>query len=224
MHIVHLSSASAVPILRDAKAEGLPITVETCPHYLCLTAEEIPKGATEFKCAPPIRDAANRDALWDALLEGVIDFVISDHSPCTPGLKLPEVGDFGGAWGGIASLSLGLTSVWTEGESRGVDVPRLAQWMSSAPARFAGVADRKGAIVKGHHADLLAFDPDAQGEVRPEALRFKHKISPYLGRPTRGAVRATWLRGEQIFDGGEVQTSHGRPLLHRGDGGAKGSA
>jgi allantoinase len=224
VHVVHLSSASAVPILRDAKAEGLPITVETCPHYLCLTAEEIPKGATEYKCAPPIRDAANREALWDALLEGVIDFVISDHSPCTPGLKLPGAGDFGGAWGGIASLSLGLSSVWTEGEHRGVDAPRLARWMSEAPARFAGVADRKGAIAKGRHADLVAFDPDAQGEVTAEVLRFKHKISPYLGRAMRGAVLATWLRGEKVFDGRDVRPSLGRPLLHRGAGATKGSA
>jgi allantoinase len=215
VHIVHLSSATAVPMLRDAKAEGLPITVETCPHYLCLSAEEIPPGATEYKCAPPIRDRANRDALWDALLEGVIDFVISDHSPCTPGLKLPETGDFGGAWGGIASLSLGLASIWTEGRGRGVDVPQLGKWMSDAPARFAGVADRKGAIAPGRHADLVAFDADSTTEVAAERLRFRHKVSPYLGRALRGAVQTTWLRGEKVFSGDEVLPSRGQPLLHR---------
>lgn len=215
VHIVHLSSASAVPMLREARAEGLPITVETCPHYLCLAAEQIPDGDTRFKCAPPIREDANREALWDALAEGVIDFVISDHSPCTPGLKHLDDGDFGQAWGGIASLSLGLASVWTEASRRGLPLERLATWMSGAPARFAGVDDRKGAIAEGMDADFFAWDPDATVAVTPERLHFRHPISPYLGRALRGEVRATWLRGRKVYEGGEFDAPRGRPLLHR---------
>ncbi len=215
VHIVHLSSASAVPMLREARAEGLPITVETCPHYLCLAAERIPDGDTRFKCAPPIREEANREALWDALVEGVIDFVISDHSPCTPGLKRLTDGDFGSAWGGIASLSLGLASVWTEARARNLPLERLAAWMSTTPARFAGVHDRKGAIAEGMDADFFAWDPDVTFPVAPERLYFRHPISPYLGRELRGEVRATWLRGRKVYEGGEFDIPRGRALLHR---------
>ncbi len=215
VHIVHLSSASAVPMLRDARAEGLPLTVETCPHYLCLSAEGVPDGDTRFKCAPPIREEANREALWAALGEGVIDLVISDHSPCTPGLKKLATGDFCGAWGGIASLSLGLSSVWTEAQQRGVPIERLAAWMSAAPARFAGIDDRKGAIAPGMDADFFAWDPDAPFPVAPERLYFRHPISPYLGRELRGEVLATWLRGRKVYEGGAFEAPRGRPLLHR---------
>jgi allantoinase len=218
VHVVHLSSASAVPILRDAKAEGLPITVETCPHYLCITSEQIPDGATEFKCAPPIRDAANREELWAALLEGVIDFVISDHSPCTPGLKRLDAGGFGEAWGGIASLSLGLSSVWTEARGRGATLERMVEWMSRAPAQFAGLGARKGAILPGMHADLVAFDPDARFTVAPDMLRYRHPITPYMGRELEGTIHATWLRGEKIFDGTDVRPALGEPLLGRDRG------
>ncbi|MFT5358395.1 MAG: allantoinase [Polyangiales bacterium] len=216
VHIVHLSSASAVPMLREAKAEGLPITVETCPHYLCLTAEEIPAGDTTFKCAPPIRENANRNGLWDALIEGVIDFVISDHSPCTPGLKRIDEGDFAGAWGGIASLSLGLSSVWTEGQKRGVKIEKLAEWMSLAPARFAGVADKKGAIAEGMHADFFVWDPDKKFEVDAERLHFRHRVSPYVGRSLHGEVQTTWLRGNKIFERDTFAKPMGEALLHRG--------
>lgn len=221
VHIVHLSSATAVPMLRDAKAEGLPITVETCPHYLCLTAEEIPSGDTTFKCAPPIRENANRDGLWAALIEGVIDFVISDHSPCTPGLKRIDEGDFAGAWGGIASLSLGLSNIWTEAQKRGVKIEKLAEWMSLAPARFAGVADKKGAIAEGMHADFFVWDPASTFELDAERLHFKHRISPYVGRTLAGEVETTWLRGEKIFERNtSTQTDlfakpRGEALLHR---------
>ena len=219
VHIVHLSSASSIPTLRAAKAEGLPITVETCPHYLCLEAGSIPDGATFYKCAPPIRDAANRDALWQALLEGVIDFVITDHSPCLPALKLAESGDFDAAWGGIASLQLGLPAVWTEGRKRGATLPLLFRWMSQAPAEFAGLAGKKGRIEPGYDADLLVFGPDEALVVEPERLFFRHKVSPYLGQRLLGRVHSTLLRGECVYDGEQHPgVARGAHLLHRRTG------
>lgn len=217
VHVVHLSSASSVPILRAAKAEGLPITVETCPHYLCLEAERIPDGATVYKCAPPIRGRHNRDALWQALLEGVIDFVITDHSPCTPALKLAERGDFDDAWGGIASLQLGLSAVWTEGRRRGADLATLFRWMSTAPAAFAGLGNRKGHIAPGYDADLIMLAPDEDISVSAESLFFRHKISPYLGQTLQGRVHGTLVRGACVYDGAKHSDSAmGRLLLHRG--------
>jgi allantoinase len=210
VHIVHLSSSTALPMLRDARARGLPITVETCPHYLCIDAESIPDGATEFKCAPPIRQAENRDLLWQGLLDGTIDFVISDHSPCTPSLK--GGGDFAQAWGGIASLSLGLRSVWTEMKRRGVSIERIGEWMSRRPAEFAGLATKKGRIAPGYDADLVAFDPDRREVVSKEQLEFRHRISPYLGRELDGAVVATWLGGVEVSASGRAR---GRALLGR---------
>jgi allantoinase len=216
VHIVHLSSAGSIPQLRAAKESGLPVTVETCPHYLCLEAEAIPDGATEFKCAPPIREHENREALWKGLFEGVIDFVITDHSPCSPHLKLPDVGNFHDAWGGIASLSLGLPNVWTEGARRGATLEQLATWMSEGPARFAGLSRTKGRIARGFDADLVVWDPAAEFVVDPARLHFKHKVSPYLGAPLKGRVHRTFLRGHEVFDG----TDHpcgpiGKSLLHR---------
>jgi allantoinase len=216
VHIVHLSSATSIELLRRAKDEGLPITAETCPHYLCITAESVPDGATEYKCAPPIREAENREALWQALFDGVIDFVITDHSPCTPGLKLPELGDFQAAWGGIASLQLGLPNLWTEGCRRGATLSALARWMSEAPAMFAGLGARKGRIQRGYDADLLVWSPEASFTVSPERLFFRHKVSPYMGRTLSGTVQRTYLRGRPIFDGHQHPAGPiGAPLLHR---------
>jgi allantoinase len=224
VHIVHLSSASSIGTLRAARAEGLPITVETCPHYLCFEAESIPDGATLFKCAPPIRDHANRESLWAALFEGVIDFVITDHSPCTPALKLPETGDFHHAWGGIASLQLGLPAVWTEARRRGADLLQLANWMSAGPAAFAGLQRRKGRIAPGLDADLVVWDPDATFVPERDQLFFRHKVSPYLGTSLTGRVRETILRGVPVFDGaGHPAGPVGRRLLRR-DGGAAGAS
>jgi allantoinase len=217
IHIVHLSSASSLETLRRAKSEGLPVTVETCPHYLCLEAESIPDGATHFKCAPPIREHENREALWHALFEGVIDFVVTDHSPCAPHLKLPERGDFHEAWGGIASLQLGLSAVWTEARRRGATVTLLSRWMSTAPAAFAGLGRTKGRIAPGFDADLVVWDPDDSFPVRAEQLFFRHKISPYVGKNLTGRIHQTFLRGQPIYDG---QRHNGGPtgkmLLHRG--------
>lgn len=212
VHVVHLSSASALPMIAAAKDEGLPLTVETCPHYLCLRAEEVPDHATIYKCAPPIRDAHNREALWRGLFDGIIDFVVTDHSPCTPALK---EGGFLEAWGGIASLSLGLPSVWTEAERRGASLAQITRWLSSGPARFAGIADRKGALAPGLAADFVVWEPEASFEVTEAELRFRHPISPYLGRTLSGVVRETWLGGTRIYDGREVIPARGRPMLHR---------
>ncbi|HEX3772590.1 MAG TPA: allantoinase AllB [Polyangiaceae bacterium] len=201
VHIVHLSSASSIDALRAAKDEGLPVTVETCPHYLCLEAESIPDGATLFKCAPPIRERANRELLWKGLFDGVIDFVITDHSPCAPALKLAETGDFQQAWGGIASLQLGLPNVWTAARRRGASLTQIAQWLSTRPAAFAGLGHRKGRVAAGYDADLVVWDPDAAFSPASEDLFFRHKVCPYLGADLTGRVRRTVLRGTTVFDG-----------------------
>jgi len=194
-HIVHLSSSDALPMIKAAKAEGLPLTAETCPHYLVLDAEAVPDGATEYKCAPPIRERDNRDALWRGLGEGVIDYVLSDHSPCTPALKVPERGDFLEAWGGIASLQLGLPNIWTEARRRGFAITDVVRWMSAGPARFLGLERR---IAPGARADFIVFAPEDDVTIAAEALLHRHKLTPYLGRRVSGAVRSTWMRGAPI--------------------------
>jgi allantoinase len=217
VHVVHLSSASSFPIIRAARAEGLPLTVETCPHYLCLEAEAIPDGATCFKCAPPIREHANREELWRGLAAGDIDLVITDHSPCAPALKLPERGDFHAAWGGIASLELGLPAVWTEARRRGHGPAALAGWMSAGPARLAGLTRRKGRLAAGLDADLVVWDPDDAHRIEPGELHFRHKVSPYLGETLHGRVRMTILRGQVVYDGGAFPAGAvGSILLGRG--------
>jgi allantoinase len=196
-HILHLSSAAALPALRAARAEGLPITVETCPHYLTIAAEQIPDGATQFKCCPPIRDEANREALWQALLDGDIDIIVTDHSPSTAELKFAHGGDFGLAWGGIAGLQLGLAAVWTEAMRRDIPLAKVVRWMSAGPALFAGLA-QKGRIAVGADADLVAFAPAATFTVHAEALLHKNPVSAYDGRELTGVVRRTWLRGTEV--------------------------
>ncbi len=219
VHIVHLASASAVPMIRAAKAEGLPFSAETCPHYLCLSSEDVPEGDTSYKCAPPIRDLENQEGLWRALEEGVVDFVISDHSPCTPHLKKLDEGDFGNAWGGISSLSLGLMSIWTRASERGHSLDTLAKWMCHAPSVFAGVSKTKGSLEAGKRADFVLFDPDAEQTLEEEHLFFRHRVSPYLGKKVRGKIHATFLGGEQIFDVAADapfgEGAKGRALLHR---------
>jgi allantoinase len=208
VHIVHLSAASALPLIRRAKDQGLPVTVETCPHYLGLAAEQVARGATWFKCAPPIRSASNREQLWDGLREGLIDFVVSDHSPCTANLKCMATGDFGDAWGGIASLGLSLPIVWAEAQARGFDITDVVRWLSSEPAAFAGLS-RKGRIVVGADADLVAWDPDESWKPAVEDLHFKNKLSPWLGHSVRGDVVSTWLRGVRVFERGSHRAATG---------------
>jgi allantoinase len=203
IHVVHLSAADALPLLRQAKADRLPITVETCPHYLTFCAEDIPDGATAYKCAPPIRERQNRDALWRALEEGLIDLVATDHSPSPPSMK--PSGDFIGAWGGIASLELSLAAVWTEASARHIPLHRLTNWLCEGPARLAGLAQRKGTLAEGMEADITIWDPDAEFVVEPSRLRQRHKLTPYAGRRLRGRVRETYLRGELVYrDGGST--------------------
>jgi allantoinase len=169
-HIVHLSAARALPIIRSAKAAGHKLTVETCFHYLCLASDAIPDGRPEFKCCPPIRNAANREALWDALLDGTIDCIVSDHSPCVVELKKVDKGDVMGAWGGISTLGIGLSLLWTEGRKRNVPIGTILRWVSENTASHAGLGDRKGKIAVGYDADLVIWDPDAQYTVRSSSL------------------------------------------------------
>jgi allantoinase len=203
IHIVHLSSAEALPLLVEARRRGLPITVETCVHYLWFDAEEIPDGATEYKCAPPIRETANREALWEGLELGMIDMVTTDHSPCPPAMKRREEGRWDLAWGGIASFGLALPVLWTAMRKRGIALERIGEWMAEAPAQLADLAGQKGVIDAGADADFVVFDPEAGWTVTPADLHFRHKISPYLGVELRGRVRETWLRGEPIFRDGQ---------------------
>ena len=199
VHVVHLSSAQSLAIVRAARDRGLPITVETCPHYLTFAAEEIPDGATEYKCAPPIRAAAERDALWGALIGGEIDLVASDHSPCPPAMK-ETGGEFLAAWGGIASLQLSLSAVWTGARARGVKPERIAEWMSSAPAKLAGLERTKGALAPGFDADIIVWDPDASFVVEAAKLQHRHKVTPYLGRTLYGKVHSTITGGRAMHD------------------------
>ncbi len=212
VHVVHLSSGTALPAIRAAKAAGVRLTVETCPHCLCLSAEDIADGATAFKCAPPIREDHNRDALWAGLADGTIDVVVTDHSPCAPGLKRLEEGDFLQAWGGIASLQLGLRAVWTEALRRGLSVRQVMRWMSEAPRRLVGWPAHSG-VVAGASADLIAWDPDISAEIVASELLQRHPITPWLGRSLAGRIESVWLRGEPILHRGRPGSiPTGRPI------------
>jgi allantoinase len=211
MHILHLSSSDALPMLRDARRAGIRVTAETCPHYLTFTAEDIPDGATQFKCCPPIREATNRENLWQGLTDGTIDLVVSDHSPSTTALKRLDVGDFGLAWGGIAGLQVGLSAVWTQARQRGIGLTQVIRWMAEHPADLVGLGN-KGRIAVGADADLCVFAPDAEFTVAAADLHHRNPVSAYHGARLTGTVRATWLRG--------VRTSAARPTgipLRRGE-------
>ena len=213
LHIVHLAAAQALPELNAARAEGLPITVETCPHYLHFAAEEIADGATLLKCAPPIRGAENREALWQGLRERGIDLIATDHSPCPPEMKRVNEGRFDLAWGGIASLSVALPVVWTGALRRGFRLEDIARWMSAAPAALAGLDGIAGSLQAGREANFVVFDPEAEFAVTPERLHTRHAISPYVGERLRGVVKATYLRGVAVYeDGSFVSGPRGRQL------------
>lgn len=216
IHIVHHSSADALGMLRAAKASGANITVETCPHYLHFAAEDIADGATEFKCCPPIRERENREQLWQALGDGTIDMVVSDHSPCPPEMKLPEQGDFMKAWGGISSLQLRLPIMWTEARARGFEPNQLTQWLCAAPARQVGLAQRKGAIEVGCDADLLIWDPNREFRVEREIIHHRHKLTPYAGEVLHGVVEKTFLRGQMVYDGDEFDLDPRGQIILRG--------
>jgi allantoinase len=213
LHIVHLSTALALDELRAARAEGLPITVETCPHYLHVAAEDIADGATLLKCAPPIRSKSNQNALWQALRDGIIDMVVTDHSPCPPEMKRTETGRFDAAWGGIASLSVALSIMHTECRQRGFTLDHLVRWMSSAPASLAGLGNQAGSLEVGREANFIVFDTETTQTVAPDNLHYRHAISPYLGETLRGVVKATYLRGEPVYLAGNFAVSpSGREL------------
>ncbi len=209
-HILHLSSSDALPMLRSAKHDGLDLTVETCPHYLTLTAESVPNGSTAYKCCPPIREIGNREALWAGLLDGTIDYIASDHSPCTADLKDLENGDFGTAWGGIASVQLGLSLVWTEARRRGLSLQQVVDWMSTRPADRLRMTT-KGRIALGYDADLAVFAPDEAYVVEAARLHHKNPITPYEGKVVAGVVRRTFVRGTEV----DYATPRGR-LIRRG--------
>lgn len=210
VHIVHLSSAEAIPMLREAQAAGVKITAETCPHYLHFAAEEIEAGATEFKCCPPIREESNREELWAGLANGTIDLIVSDHSPCPGEMKLRETGDFMKAWGGIASLQLRLPIIWTEARGRGFSLLDVTRWLCTNPARQVSLSPRKGAITTGADADLVIWNPDADFTVSPQLLHHRHKLTPYNGETLSGVVQKTFLRGREIID-----APHGQMLLKK---------
>ncbi len=203
LHIVHLSTSQALPELCAARAAGLAVTVETCPHYLHLSAETIADGATLRKCAPPIRSRKNCEELWQGLRDGIIDMVVTDHSPCPPAMKRLAEGNFRTAWGGIASLSVALPLVWTEASRRGFTLLDLARWMAAGPAQLAGCGTHKGNIAAGYYADFVVFDPDREFIVTKDKLYYRHAVSPYLGETLRGIVKATYLRGNPVFAAGQ---------------------
>ena len=214
VHIVHLSSAEAIPAIVRAREEGISITTETCPHYLTLSAETIPDGSTIFKCCPPIRELSNCRELWRGLDDGVIELIVSDHSPCTPHLKKVDSGDLETAWGGVSSLQFGLPLVWTEAKKFGLAPEKIIQLMAENTAAFAGFGDRKGKIEVGFDADLVVFDPDAEFVIRPEIIEHRHKLTPYEGRSVFGVVEKTFLKGELVWNSGRaVGEARGEPIL-----------
>ncbi|MGW3728034.1 allantoinase AllB [Streptomyces sp. NPDC000851] len=208
VHVLHLSSGDALPLIAEARAEGVRLTVETCPHYLTLTAEEVPDGASEFKCCPPIREAANQDLLWQALADGTIDCVVTDHSPSTADLKTD---DFATAWGGISGLQLSLAAVWTEARKRGHTLEDVVRWMSTRTAELVGLG-HKGAIEAGRDADFAVLAPDETFTVDPAALQHRNRVTAYAGKTLSGVVKSTWLRGERIVADGEFTAPKGRLL------------
>jgi len=214
-HVVHVSAHESLALILAARAGDVSITAETCPHYLAIAAEDIADGATEFKCAPPIRGASNRDALWEGLTDGVLDCIVSDHSPCPPASKRRDTGDFFAAWGGIASLELGLSVICTEMRHRKIDPANLGKWMAEGPARLVGLLGQKGVFAAGADADVVIFDPFEQFTVDAAQLHQKHKLTPYHGRELTGRVRATYLRGELIFADGETVGKPSGRLLSR---------
>lgn len=199
VHIVHLSSSDAVPMLRTANDEGLPVTAETCPHYLTLAAEDVPDGATHYKCCPPVRERENREKLWAAIADGTIDMVVSDHSPCTPALKLLEEGDFINAWGGISALQFGLPVMWTNLKKRGYDIADLTRLMSERTAELAGLNKHKGKLAAGFDGDVVIWNPDERFRVIPELIHHRHKLTPYAGIELFGKIEETFVRGKRVF-------------------------
>ncbi|MDZ4835682.1 MAG: allantoinase AllB [Candidatus Melainabacteria bacterium] len=216
VHIVHLSSSDAIAAISAAKDEGLPFTVETCPHYLTFAAEEITDGDPRFKCAPPIRERENREKLWGALMNGTIDFIVSDHSPCTPSLKFLNEGNLQKAWGGISSMQFVLPSIWTQAEKRGATIMQVADWLCAKPAQLLGLENRKGSISVGHDADFVVWNPEAEMQIEPSMIQHRHKVTPYDGMQLMGKVERTYVRGQIVFQDGQLTNGTvGRMLLQQ---------
>lgn len=213
VHILHVSSSEALPLIAAARREGVRITAETCPHYLTFASEDVPDGATAYKCCPPIRESDNRDLLWEGLRDGTIDIVVTDHSPSTLDLKCLDSGDFGAAWGGVASLQIGLSAVWTGARERGLALTDVVQWMSRGPADFVRL-QRKGRIAVGSDADFCVFAPEDTFVVDETRLQHRNPITPYSGRTLHGVVRSTWLRGARV----DIDAGPRGRLLRRGEG------
>lgn len=214
VHIVHLSSSDALPAIRQARAEGLQFTVETCPHYLMFHAEEIEDGDPRYKCAPPIREKENQDALWEAVQDGTIDFVVSDHSPCSPSLKFLDEGNLAKAWGGISSLQFVLPAVWTGAQARGSTIEQLSKWVSAKPAEFLGLSSRKGTLAPGYDADIVVWHPEEQIKIDHSIIHHRHKVTPYDGMHLHGRIERTYVRGKIVFEeGGHVDVPAGEFLL-----------
>ncbi|MEA1880853.1 MAG: allantoinase AllB [Candidatus Marinimicrobia bacterium] len=214
IHIVHLSSADILPGIAQTRKDGFPLTVETCPHYLHFSSERISDGDTRFKCAPPIWDAENRENLWAGLEEGIINFITSDHSPCTPDLKNLEAGDFEKAWGGISSIQFALPVIWTECKRRGYSLDQLINWMSKQPAKFVGMDYLKGQISPGFDADLVCWNPDEKYIIKKEAIHHKNKLTPYEGETLFGVVNSTFLRGKKVYEKGQfLENPKGKMIL-----------
>ncbi|HWF12317.1 MAG TPA: allantoinase AllB [Candidatus Acidoferrales bacterium] len=216
VHIVHVSSELSLPLIRRAKTQGVRITAETCPHYLFFDSWSIGNGRTEYKCAPPIRDAKNNKKLLLALSHGEINFVVSDHSPSPPAMKCLDSGNFFKAWGGIASLQLGLPAMWTTMRAQKYSLEHLAHWMCAAPAQLAGLDKSKGSLAKGYDADIVIWNPDKSFTVQPKMLQHRHKLTPYLKHQLHGVVETTFLRGEMIYDRGRFLGKPKGDLLRRG--------
>lgn len=200
VHVVHLSAANALQEIASAKKRGVLVSAETCPHYLTLKAEDVPEGATHFKCAPPIRENSNRNRLWEGLSDGIIDFIVSDHSPCTPQLKHLDTGNFDSAWGGIAGLQFGLPVIWTELSARGLGVSELSHWLSTATSNFLNLTGKTGKIEKGADADLVVWDPNSEFTLKEDQIFHRHKVTPYLGKKLKGIVKKTFVRGNKVYD------------------------
>jgi allantoinase len=214
VHIVHLSSDEALDTIAEAKSEGLRFTAETCPHYLTISSESIPDGKTLFKCCPPIRENKNREHLWQAVTDGRLDFIVSDHSPCTPELKHIDTGDIEKAWGGISALQFGISLIWTEAKERGFSLVDITRLMSTETAKFAGLDSVKGEIKIGNHADFLVFDPDAEFTITNEMIKHRHNITPYAGRTVTGEVQHTFVRGHHVYQQDQfINAPIGKPLL-----------
>ncbi|HXD93730.1 MAG TPA: amidohydrolase family protein, partial [Bacteroidia bacterium] len=215
-HIVHLSSADSLAQIKTAREKGLPLTVETCPQYLYFCAEEIPNGNTLFKCAPPIRERANNEKLWQALKTNLIDFVVTDHSPATPDLKKIETGNLKEAWGGIASIQFSLPVVFTAAQKHGLGVADVAALMSEHVAKFIGFQNSKGQLKKGYDADIVVWNPTEKFTVQSTDIHYRHKISPYVGQTLNGVVKQTYIAGKKVFENGNfISLPLGKVLLKK---------